>query len=377
MWTRDYQLLYPPVVRFGWGCHRSLTELVRETLGDCRVFIVASRSVERSGTVDQLADTFGHACRGRWSAVPHDPPLTCVDNIAAAMREAQAEAVVAIGGGSVIDAAKAAAAIAPHAGARIQPFFDGVANVNRAGLPLFALPTTAGTGAEITQNAVLSDPATLRKKSVRSRLMVPAAAVVDPELTLTMPPGLTAASGLDALTQAIESYLSVRANQATAALALRAVALLFQALPAAYADGACVSARTQAAEGSLLSAMAFSQSSLGAVHGLAHPIGAVTGMAHGRICAILLPHVLHCNAEASRERLDELAGATNTGTARCFVRTVEELCRNLDIPPDFRGLGLRREHIDHVVANCRSSSMASNPRHLSDSDVRRLLETLT
>ncbi|OPZ26164.1 MAG: Lactaldehyde reductase [Lentisphaerae bacterium ADurb.BinA184] len=372
-----YELLYPPRIRFGWGCLDDLADAWRLAPGAARVFLVCTRSFADSANYGRLeARCPGGRLAGWHVGVPPDPPLAAVDAIIAEAREAGADAVVAVGGGSVIDAAKAAAALVPVAGATVRPYFDGEREIAGPGLPLIALPTTAGTGAEVTRNAVLTDSAGPAKKSLRSPFMVPRAAWVDPELTVTLPPALTAASGLDALTQAVESSLSTAAHAASLALAAEAVRLLLAALPGAYAQGGDRAARTAVAEGSLLSGMAFSQSGLGAVHGLAHPIGARLGLAHGFTCAVLLPHVLAFNAPVCGERLARLAAAAGCGTAEGFVAAVASLCRTLDIPADFRGCGLTPEHVPAIVAGCRSASMKTNPRPMPDDEVRQLLGRL-
>ncbi len=374
----DYQLLYPPSIAFGWGCRETLGDVVVSACGTASpcVLLVCTRTAVRTGVADEV----GGLCPGQVGAVcsevPHDPALATVDELIGQARAVSADAIVAVGGGSVIDAAKAAAVIAPTGGA-VTPFHRGARTVDRPGLPLIALPTTAGTGAEITKNAVLTDPDAGVKKSLRSPFMVPRAAIVDPELTVSMPPSLTAASGLDALTQAIESYVSLRANSVSRALAARAVGMLMAALPKAYECGTDAAARTATAEGSLLSAMAFSQSGLGAAHGLAHPLGLALDLAHGITCAVLLPHVLEWNAPVCAAELGELAAASGCGCGAGFVNRVKALCCELGVPGDFCGFGLRPEHSDQIVANCRSGSMSANPRAMSDDDVRALLMRLS
>jgi alcohol dehydrogenase class IV len=310
------------------------------------------------------------------AGVPHDPPLAAVDAVIALARQGEAEVIVAAGGGSVIDAAKAAAAVVPTGADGVGHFFHGEQTVTEPGLPLIALPTTAGSGAEITKNAVLTDRQASLKKSIRSPHMVPRGAIVDPDMTLTAPPSLTAASGLDALTQAIESYLSIRANAVTSALARTAVGLIAAHLPMAFRNGDNLAARTEVARGSLLSAMAFSQSGLGAVHGLAHPLGTALGLPHGLVCAILLPHVLAWNTPACQVKMAELGGTLGLGTAEDFARAITELCDALDVPKDFSEHGLHPDQFDFVIANCRSNSMRTTPRPMRDADVRSLLERL-
>jgi alcohol dehydrogenase class IV len=301
--------------------------------------------------------------------------LGTVDTLVRLARGVAAEAIVGVGGGSVIDAAKAAAVLAPLEGS-VTEYFRGESEITAPGLPYVAMPTTAGTGAEITRNAVLTDPEAGVKRSLRSPHMVPAAALIDPELTTTMPPALTAHSGLDALTQAVESYTSLRSNAVSRPLAIEAIQRLFSALPAAYRDGSHREARTTVAEGSLLSAMAFSQSGLGAVHGLAHPIGHILNLPHGLTCAVLLPHILRWNEPACHRELEALAAAIGGRSAEDFIEAVTQLCHTLGIPSTFAELGLDKQHVAPIVANCRSGSMAANPKPMSDEDVRELLGRL-
>lgn len=370
----DYALRYPPVIRFGWGVRRELPALLREAAAAPAVFFVGSASALSSGRVEELRELCG-GWSGQFFGVPHDPPLACVDELIARLRASGANLVVAAGGGSTLDAAKAAACLAP-ANLPVAAVFQGRLPVPSFGLPFFALPTTAGTGAEITNNAVLTDPAAGDKKSIRSPGMTARAALVDVELTLSQPPALTAWSGLDALTQAVESYLSNRASAPTRALAAAATAQLYAHLPAAVDDGANRAARTAVAEGSLLSAMAFSQSALGAVHGLAHPIGALTGLPHGLTCAILLPHVLRLNAPACGPLLDALAAACGLRNGQAFTEAVARLCHDLGVPPSFQAAKLRRERIPDILARCRSNSMGANPRALTDAELTEFLAPL-
>lgn len=370
----DFQLRYPQTVRFGWGCRQALPGIL-EGLRAERVLLVASGSVLAGGLLSELNPSGSDGNVVVFSGVPHDPPLATVDRIVSEARAFSAQALVAVGGGSVIDAAKAAAGVY-YGSESVSAYFHGKKSVPSRTLPLLALPTTAGTGAEITKNAVLSDPDTGEKKSLRSPQMVPAAALVDPELTLSMSPALTAASGLDALTQAVESYISVEANVASQALSRQAVSLLLTWLPVAYLEPANREARTRVAEGSLLSALAFSQSGLGAVHGLAHPIGLTLDLPHGLTCAILLPHILRFNLSACRGDLEALAADRGLSTGEDFISTIRQLSESMSIPTNFRAAGLLPGHIPHIVATCRSGSMKANPRPMSDAEVEAFLAAL-
>jgi alcohol dehydrogenase class IV len=330
--------------------------------------------VRRSGLVDSLLRELGSALAGEQIGVSHDPPIAEVDALATAMRESASQAVLAIGGGSVMDAAKAAAGIAPS-GLPCAEFYHNGRAIAADAIPIVALPTTAGTGAEITKNSVLSDPFADTKKSIRSLHIIPKVAIIDPELTVSASPEITAASGMDALTQAVESYLSLGAHATSQALAIASVRLLMRWLPAAFANGQDREARTRVAEGSMLSAMAFGQSGLGAVHGLAHPIGHVLDLAHGFTCAVLLPHILRWNASARPVEMDEMAAACGLADGPAFIDAIEAMARSFGIPRGFAELRTT-DRSDYIVANCRSGSMKANPRPMEDADVIALLHTL-
>ena len=368
----SFTLLYPPKIIFG---ENSLKELPANLPGKSRILLVTGKSLQQSGKlaeVNKLLSAFEiiHFC-----GIPPEPQLTAVDELTALGRTKKATALVAIGGGSVIDAAKAAAMLIPREGS-CGEYFHGTRKILDKGLFFAAIPTTAGTGAEITVNSVLTDPLTKIKKSIRSPFMVPDLALVDPLLTLGASPELTAASGLDAFTQAIESFTSADANSASKALACKAAGIIFHSLTNAYEDGNDLQARTEMAQGSLLSAMAFSQSGLGAVHCLAHPAGALLEIPHGVICAILLSTVLEWNLPECRADYGELAKNCGLETADEFILEIRKLCSKLKIPPDLSSYGLKPEHFPFIIKNCRSRSMECNPRQMADADIAKLLEFL-
>jgi len=275
----------------------------------------------------------------------------------------------------VIDAAKAAAAIIPLDG-KTCDYFYGRKSIPGKGLFFAALPTTAGTGTEATPNSVLTDPETEIKKSIRHDTMFPDLAIVDPELTYTCPRDLTAHSGLDALTQAIESYISRGANSVSKVLAAKATQLIFNALPLVCADLKNQSARNDMAEGSMITALAFAQSSLGSVHGLGHPLGSKLHVPHGLCCAILLPKILRWNQNFCSEALDELALSCDCVNGNDFIAKIEKLCKDLGIPDNFREFGISSDIFPFVLKNCRSGSMRSNPRHFEDNEILKILESL-
>ena len=368
-----YSMHYPAEIAFGPGIRLQLPE---KLAGFKKILLAAGTHFLQTPEYGELLDALKSFEIHTESGIQAEPPLENVDRLIRAGRDFQAEAVVAVGGGSVIDAAKAAAALIPLSGSCTE-YFTGARNIPRKGLFFAALPTTSGTGAEITNNAVLTDAATKIKKSLRHPAMAADLAMVDPLLTVSCPPALTAASGLDAFVQAFESYTSPRASAVTQALSCAALIKIAASLEAACVNGSDLAARTEMAEGSLMSAMAFSQTGLGAIHGLAHPIGSLLKVPHGKACAALIPSVVEWNLPLCEKQYGEIARKCGFGSrAEDFLSVCLELCRKTGVKAGFRDFRLNASHFDFIIRNCRSASMKLNPRPMSDEDVRKLLERL-
>ncbi|MGH3192366.1 MAG: iron-containing alcohol dehydrogenase [Streptosporangiaceae bacterium] len=301
-----------------------------------------------------------------------------------AARQHGADVVVAIGGGSVIDAGKAVAVLLGNGGDALD-YLEVIGSglpITRPAAPCVAVPTTAGTGAEVTANAVLAAPAHRLKASLRSPLMIPRVALVDPELTVSCPPQVTAASGLDALTQCLEPFVSVRANPLTDGLAREGLRRAAAGLRAAYADGGDLAARADMAVCALLGGMALANAKLGAVHGLAGVIGGTADVPHGLACAALLAPVIEANLRAlpsGHPALDRYAEAARllTGQPAATVEDglawIRETLVLLAVPR-LAAFGLDPQHADEIAANAMtSSSMQGNPLPLSHEDLRAAL----
>jgi alcohol dehydrogenase class IV len=308
-------------------------------------------------------------------AVPPEPTLEMLQQAMDACVDARADLVVSIGGGSVLDIGKAAAALA-GAGPSAAEFFAGHP-IPDCGRPIIALPTTAGTGSEVTRVCVLSDTVHRRKASIRADSMLPRLAIVDPELTVSCPPRVTAHSGMDAMVQAIEAYASNGANPLTDALALEAVRLAAGALETAISRGADRPAREEMALASLMAGLALNTARLGLVHGLAHPIGAITGAAHGQLCGLLLPAVVEFNLSHAEARYARLAWeigaapaeASQSEAARGLADFFRALNRRVEIPSRLRDVGLTRDALQYVAAEAMpSGSTRANPRPVSEED---------
>jgi len=360
----------PGKIRFGRGERRALSGL----LPPGSVLIVAGRHSKARIESELLPQLAGREVR-ILSDVHPEPPLADVERALALGRGIDAKSVIGWGGGSAIDTAKTAAALLNRAGS-VADYFYGRRKIDGKGAFFAALPTTSGTGAEITPNAVLLDPETGIKQSVRHETMFADVAIVDPELTYDCPPGVTAASGFDALTQGIEGFLSKKANVASEALALKASNRVFRNLLLSVKESA-PAARDAVAEGSMLAAMGFAQSGLGAVHGVGHPVGSLLHVPHGTCCGILLPALLRWNLPACREKMEVLADTLLRDTPEALIDAIESLRRAVGVPENFRDYRkLREDDFDFIVKHSRSGSMKSNPRDLSDADIVRLLKGL-
>jgi alcohol dehydrogenase class IV len=303
-------------------------------------------------------------------------------------RDHRCELVIGFGGGSAMDAAKAIAALVTNRGdlleyleviGRAQPLQSPPA-------PCITIPTTAGTGAEVTRNAVLASPEQQFKVSLRSPLMLPKLALVDPDLTRYLPPGLTASTGLDALTQLIEPFVSHRANPLTDGFCREGITRVARSLKKAFRDGTDMAAREEMSLASLLSGLALANAALGAVHGFAAPLGGMTSGPHGALCAATLPHVMEMNIRALRQRQPEGEGLPRytevaqllthdpIADAELGVCWVKELCASLKVP-SLRAYGLRPDQFPELVEKAaKASSMKGNPIVLTSEEMREILE---
>ena len=370
-------------VVFGAGASAELPALAASY--GRRVFFVGGARPERQGAL--LAALRGAAEAVEVFAVPGEPTVALIEEGVRRLRAGLCTVVVAVGGGSVLDAGKALAALATNPGNAL----DYLVVVGRgqplqtAPLPFLAVPTTAGTGAEATRNAVLGVPEAKVKVSLRSAAMLPRVALVDPELALGLPPAATAATGMDALTQLIEPYLSCRANPLTDALCRDGIARVARALPRAVADPSALAARSDLALGALYSGMALANAGLGAVHGFAAPLGGMFAAPHGAVCAALLGPVLRANLAALRARAPRHPAVARMTEVACWLtgdagasaeaaaEYCERLARQLGIPP-LGAWGVRAADVPEVVAKAAAaSSMKGNPLPLTAAELEAVL----
>jgi alcohol dehydrogenase class IV len=331
--------------------------------------------------------TVRHAIDGVHLPICGEPSVDDIRSGADLARSEGCDVVVAIGGGSAIDAGKALAAMLANSGDPLD-YLEVVGRgrpLANPSVPFIAVPTTAGTGSEVTRNAVLASAEHRVKASLRSPGMLPRLAVIDPELTYDLPPAITASTGLDALAQVIEPFVSVRANAMTDLFCAEGIRRIAIALPRAYENGGDREARSGMSWGSLLGGLSLANAGLGAVHGFAAPVGGMFPAPHGAVCAALLPHAVEINVEALRaraphsdalRRYDTIARLL-TGQSRAVaddaVWWLTELCARLEIPP-LRAYGVDDAHVPGLVAKAaKASSMKGNPIELTGEELTEIV----
>ncbi len=383
-----YDFVSPPRIVFGWGRRREVGGLAR-SLGQ-RAFIVhGSRTLERAGHLAELSDQLRQAGVEpiELTRISREPLVEDVDRAAQHLRvglRAETDLIVAIGGGAAIDLGKALAAMATNTeGDSVRDYLEGVGRglaLTARPLPVLAMPTTAGTGSEATKNAVISNHEPAFKKSLRSLQMVPRIALVDPELGVTAPPEVTAASGMDTVTQLIESYLSRKAQPIPQALCVQGLRLAFPAVREAVHDGTSRSAREAMSHAALLSGLALANSGLGMAHGVAAALGVHCNIPHGLACAVMLPVTLQtnrapCSAEmADLARLCGIEAATTDAAIEDFIMQIRDINAEIGIPARLSELGVRRDQVSAIVAGSRGNSMSGNPVDVSDEQLSSILE---
>jgi alcohol dehydrogenase class IV len=370
---------------FGSGSSKSLGERCAK-LGR-RALVVTGKSAERSAPLVEQLKLAGLELAT--FSVAGEPRVADALDAVALGQQLAAELIIACGGGSVLDLGKAAAALL----ANPRDPFEYLEVVGRArplprpALPLIAVPTTAGTGAEVTKNAVLASPEHGVKASLRHDSMLPAVALVDPELTLGMPPAVTASTGLDALTQCLEPYVSCQSNPLTDAIALEGLRRGARALRRAFEHGDDLAAREDMALCSLFGGLSLANAKLGAVHGFAAPIGGQFASPHGAVCARLLPLVMASNVRALRERAPgspllrrfDVVAQTLSGSPSAKAEDGIEFVRQLTADLRIAGLGsygMTRADLESVATKAAAaSSMKGNPIALSHAELVEILAT--
>lgn len=371
----------PTKIEYGIGAVRKLPDALEE-LKATKVLVVSDKGVEASGLLAGIVNRLG---KGRlnyeiFSEVEPNPKDYNVSRGMQLAQRLQADCLVAIGGGSPIDCAKAIAVLATHGGEPRD--YEDPNRITGRVLPLIAVPTTAGTGSEVTFSSVITDSRRKFKFSIHHTKIAPRIALLDPELTVSMPPSLTAATGMDALTHAVEGFTAKGSEPLADAAALYAVELISTHLKAAVHDGRNMEARAGMLLGSLLAGISFSHSDVAAVHCLAEALGGKYDTAHGVCNAVVLPAVMEFNLTYCIDKYARIAAAmgiaydTPQDGAHRAVEAVKKMAREVHLP-DFASLGVKVEDMEDLAYNSSiNGSNGSNPRPMTKDDYLTLMRKM-
>lgn len=365
---------------FGAGSREALgTEVAKR--GYNKAFIVADKDLIKFGTVKLVTDILGDFPYEIFSEFKANPTVNNVKGGVEAYKASGADFVIAIGGGSAIDTAKAIAIIINNPEFSDVISLEGVADTKKKCVDIIALPTTAGTAAEVTINYVITDEESGRKMVCVDPNDIPVLSIVDAELMATMPKGLTASTGMDALTHAIEGYITKGAWHLSNILEINAIKIIADNLRAATFDGSNMEAREQMALGQYVAGMAFSNVGLGCVHSMAHPLGARYDIAHGVANALLLPTVMEFNMPSSIVKYGRIAKAMGVDTtgmsaeaaAQAAVDAVKKLSLDLGIPQTLREIGIPEEALPQLANDAFNDvCTGGNPQPITEEDILNL-----
>lgn len=372
----------PAVNVMGAGCLKDAIQSI-QAYGFRHALIVTDKVLDEIGVAGRIRDLLAERDIQAtiFAGAKPNPTIGNVEAGLAVLQEKKCDFVISLGGGSPHDCAKGIALVATNGGKIAD--YEGVDRSKKPQLPLVAINTTAGTASEMTRFCIITDEARHVKMAIVDRNVTPILSVNDPDLMIAKPKGLTAATGMDALTHAIEAYVSTAATPITDACALKAVSLISQYLRTAVENGKNLEAREQMAYAEFLAGMAFNNASLGYVHAMAHQLGGVYDLPHGVCNALLLPHVEAFNVQTSADRLSDVAAAMGVNTsgltaeagAKACLVAIRKLAADIGIPASLSELGVKREDIPLLARNALKDACGlTNPRQASQAEIESIFE---
>ncbi len=376
----------PASIHFGAGSRQKLRDVIAVAAAEARRILVLSgaRWLSSSGWMKEISQLLSGVDLEPLACAEGEPSTESMASSLESARAFSPSLILAIGGGSVLDTAKALSALLRHGGP-VTRFLEGVPGsipVPGPGVPWIALPTTAGTGSEVTKNAVIRVTSLGVKRSMRSAHMLARAVVVDPELTLSLSARVTGISGLDALTQLVEAYVTPKSNPFVRSLIEGACGPMRASLERLAAEPRNLDMRSAASYGALISGIALANAGLGAAHGFAAALGGMFNVPHGLACAVSLPHVLEANAAVIGESMTRLAMSTRTGShangdpVGWLAGKVSDLLQQFGLPLDLREYRIPAERISEIAQMSSGSSMNGNPRQLSMEEREEILSKI-
>ncbi|KEA62218.1 Alcohol dehydrogenase [Marinobacterium lacunae] len=377
----NFNFFFPTTLKSGYGLAKKAGELLKPYVHK-KLMVVTDKGLVDSGALIGFFDSLDQAGLKYdiYQDVQPNPSSEVIDDAVAFLRSSDCDAIIGIGGGSSIDASKAVAAMATNPGSILD--YEGYDRLINDPLPLFAIPTTSGTGSECTASTVVTNPQNSFKTAIISPRLFPKLAILDPELTIQLPPAITASTGMDALTHAIESYVSKQANPISRALAIEAIRMIAQNLKKAYFVGTDASARENMLIASFLAGLAFSQSKLGNVHAISHTFGGIFNIPHGVANAALLPFVVKFNMDACPELFKDIAvalgesvdGLDDYSAGSKTIDAIVKLNAVIGIPANVQELGVKLDKTQQMVEDSmRSGNVLVNPRLTRASDIEQII----
>ena len=366
----------PTKVIFGKKSLERITDVVKSFKPNRIMLVTGRKSMKKLGVTDRIIEYLKNRRVIIYNKVKQNPDITTVENGIRFLKDEKCDLVIGLGGGSAIDTAKAVSVLSKNQGPVDEYLFRKTKIADR-GVPLIAIPTTAGTGTEVTQYASIIDETKKRKLSLSHEYIHPSIAIVDPTLTVTMPKFVTATTGLDALSQCIEAYWAKDRTPISDIFALNGIALVFNNLVNTFNHAENIAFREKMALAALFSGIAISITKTTIVHSVSYPLTTHFKISHGLACALTLPSFIRYNSKVVRQRICNIAQTIGAEGVEGLIRKTEELISSLEVPKRLGDVGIRRRDIELIIREgFRPDRVENNPKKVTKEDLRAILEDL-